>query len=378
MSILSKIKIGRVPRAQKVVIYAPEGFGKSTLASLFPSPLFLDVEDSTSQMEVARLGRDDLPNLAAFESAVAAVVKERPCQTLVVDTIDWLEEMAVAAVIDSDDKKYGAKNIEEVGGGFGKGYNFLTSRMNMVLAQLDQVIDAGIHVLLLAHASVVRFDPPDGAGAYDRYELKLFKDRKGGKGTASIVKEWADLVLFGNWRTQIAEKGRGDAVTYKGVGGRERQMNCNRCAAWDAKNRHDLKDVEKWDITVIQKAFEGVGAPWGDSPAKGALGNGRAAEASTPAATVVTPPEPVTASPSKPTAAADPLPGVDAPETPDPELEALLRDHEDAVNAYLVNAGKIGRHQSFRSLPPDYRTRILKNPKGFLDRVKAETERRAA
>ena len=38
----------------KAVIYGPEGIGKTTFASQFPDPLFVDVEGSTTRMDVAR------------------------------------------------------------------------------------------------------------------------------------------------------------------------------------------------------------------------------------------------------------------------------------------------------------------------------------
>lgn len=38
---------GKIKSAQKVVIYGPEGIGKSTFASQFPNPLFIDTEGST-------------------------------------------------------------------------------------------------------------------------------------------------------------------------------------------------------------------------------------------------------------------------------------------------------------------------------------------
>ena len=41
------ITSGRIPGAKKIVIYGPEGIGKSTLASQFPDPVFIDTEDST-------------------------------------------------------------------------------------------------------------------------------------------------------------------------------------------------------------------------------------------------------------------------------------------------------------------------------------------
>ena len=40
--------------AQKIVIYGPEGVGKSTLAEQFPNPVFIDTEGSTTTMDVQR------------------------------------------------------------------------------------------------------------------------------------------------------------------------------------------------------------------------------------------------------------------------------------------------------------------------------------
>ena len=52
-----EITKGRINRAKKVVIYGPEGIGKSTFASKFPDAVFIDTEGSTSSMDVARLPR---------------------------------------------------------------------------------------------------------------------------------------------------------------------------------------------------------------------------------------------------------------------------------------------------------------------------------
>lgn len=45
---------GRKKSAKKIVIYGPSGIGKSTLAAQFPDPLFIDTEDSTVELDVAR------------------------------------------------------------------------------------------------------------------------------------------------------------------------------------------------------------------------------------------------------------------------------------------------------------------------------------
>ena len=52
-----KIITGKQERYQKIVVYGPEGIGKSTFAAHFPKPLFIDTEASTAHMNVRRLGR---------------------------------------------------------------------------------------------------------------------------------------------------------------------------------------------------------------------------------------------------------------------------------------------------------------------------------
>jgi hypothetical protein len=349
MSIINNIQRGRTPRPQRVVIYAPEGFGKSTLASQFPEPLFIDIEGSTSQMEVARLTREQVPDLKAVEMALTEVAKERPCRTLVIDTIDWLELMVTDAVIKeaASDKIQGIEDF-----GYGKGYVMLKERMTVLLAKLDSVIAAGIHVVLLAHSQVRKFEPPDGAGPFDRYELKLSKQ------VAPLVKEWADMLLFGNWKLQVRERDKHEAgAQFKAVGGRERLMHCNRAAAWDAKNRHGLGDAEKWDVATIQRAFTAVGlnsaAPAAEKPA-------------TPGLSVVKP------SPSTPSPA--PSPGGSEIE----RLAVAIAGHEDAATDWLINNNHIKVGDTWRDMSPSLRGRALKNPTGFIKTILTHKEGVAA
>ena len=50
-----KIEEGIKRRAIKTVIMGPEGIGKSTLASEFPNPLFIDTENGTSTLNIRRV-----------------------------------------------------------------------------------------------------------------------------------------------------------------------------------------------------------------------------------------------------------------------------------------------------------------------------------
>jgi hypothetical protein len=55
--------------------------------------------------------------------------------------------------------------------------------------------DRGVHVVLVGHSTIRKFEAPDAAGAYDRFELKLAKQ------VAALVKEWVDALLFVNFVT---------------------------------------------------------------------------------------------------------------------------------------------------------------------------------
>lgn len=52
-----QITRGKRARAQRVIIYGPEGIGKSSFAAQFPEPLFIDTEGSTDNMDVARMDK---------------------------------------------------------------------------------------------------------------------------------------------------------------------------------------------------------------------------------------------------------------------------------------------------------------------------------
>lgn len=50
---------GKVSKPQRVVIYGPEGIGKSTLAAAFPEPVFLDTEGGTIHLNITRFAQPE-------------------------------------------------------------------------------------------------------------------------------------------------------------------------------------------------------------------------------------------------------------------------------------------------------------------------------
>ena len=89
---------GQIPKAIKTVVYGTEGIGKSTFASQFPAPIFIDTEGSTAHMNV-----DRTPQPKTFAELIEQVkyFAKHPNElgTLVIDTADWAEKLAIRSQI---------------------------------------------------------------------------------------------------------------------------------------------------------------------------------------------------------------------------------------------------------------------------------------
>lgn len=233
---------GKIRKAQKVVIYGSEGIGKSTFASQFPDPLFIDTEGSTNHLDVARM--DSPSSWEMLAQQIKWVHENKPCKTLVIDTADWAEKLCSAYVVATRGQG-SIKSIEEFG--YGKGYTFLEEEFVKMLHKLQELVDAGINVVITAHAIMRKFEQPDEMGAYDRWELKLHNKR-----VAPLIKEWADMVLFANYKTLVIK----DSKTGKSKGqGGHRVMYTTHSPVWDAKNRHDLPEELEFSFESIKHIF---------------------------------------------------------------------------------------------------------------------------
>ena len=310
------ISRGRITRPQKAVIYGPEGVGKSTFASLTPAPVFLDTEGGTHHLDVIRL--DAASTWDEITATVTQLAKtQHPFRTLVIDTADWLEKRLSEHLC----RKANKDSIEDFG--YGKGWVLLTEEFARFLNSLDVLLARGMHVVFLAHSTVKKFEAPDQAGSYDRFELKLSKS------VAPLLKEWADLVLFANYVTRIAEK---DSGKNRGVGGKERVLFATHSAAYDAKNRHGLPDKLPFSMEALAPVFGAQATPLAMS---------------------------TLAAPAKSTA---------------DRIFDAFGSHMANVVDFLVARGQLkytteGSLEDIGNLDPAYATRILSDPKRFLKAV---------
>lgn len=234
-----EITKGPVYKAQKIVVYGPEGIGKTSFAADFPDPVFIDTESGSNMYDVARL-----PNPTSWSmlrQEIQEVAKTKPCKTLIIDTIDWAERLCIDHIC----SLYQKQGIEDFG--YGKGYILIYEEMGKLLNLLTDVVEAGIHVVLTAHAMLYKFEEPNEQGSYDRYTLKL--TQKTSARVSAMVKEWADMVLFANYKTIVVT----DSKTQKAKAqGGQRVMYTTHHPNWDAKNRFDLPDELPFEFKAIE------------------------------------------------------------------------------------------------------------------------------
>jgi len=251
--ILTQRKVtAKVP--PRVHLYTLEGLGKTTFGAEAPRPIFICAEGGTRYVDV------DPPILpTSFQDVMDGVqeliVQPHDYRTLVIDTLDWIEPMIWDVVVaewngTTKGKKDEAENIEEVGGGFMKGYGpgFALDVWRGLLVKLEELnIRRSMGVILLSHAVVRTQKNPEGAD-YGTYSPAI--ERR----AAALVNQWSDATLFGSYaETFVVDKLSGTKKTGAFVmGGSNRIIHTDRKAAFIAKNRLGLPP----EIPLRYAAFE--------------------------------------------------------------------------------------------------------------------------
>ena len=227
MSYLEQVTRGKKVKPRRTVFYGPHGIGKTTFASEFPSAVFIPTEDGCDDLDVA-----SFPLCRSLEDAWGAMVelggsKDHGFKTVVVDSADWLEQLIWKTVCE----KHGKKAITDFD--YGKGYGESAAIFKKILTALDTCRAIGMHVVLLAHCEVVKFSDPQNE-SYDRYTPKLHKS------VSSVMQEWADEVLFANYKRYVRKEDLGFNKSRGIAGGDERVIYTQESAGFLAKNRLGL------------------------------------------------------------------------------------------------------------------------------------------
>lgn len=196
--LLSRISTGTIERPVSLIVHGAPGVGKSTFASQAPDPFFLDLDNRTAHLDVRRFKPESWEEvLEAFRLIAKGELK---CGTLVVDTIDHAEILLHRDLC----KAHNVTTIEEVGGGYGKGYIAALGEWRRFGVAMDAIRARGVGLVLLAHNQVRVFQNVGGED-YQRIELKLDKRAH------NFLRERVDGVGYAAFDTQVVKTKDGKA-----------------------------------------------------------------------------------------------------------------------------------------------------------------------
>jgi hypothetical protein len=243
---LKSIRRGQDIRPPRIFVYGVEGIGKTTFAAAAPAPIFIQTEDGQGALDVARFPM--VQSLDDVRQALTTLyLEDHDFSTVVLDSADWLEQIVakhVESTHDAKDLAYGKGALKqaEIWQELLAGLNALRNEKNMA-------------VILIGHSQIKRFDSPE-TEPYDRYSPKL-QERSN-----ALVREWADAVLFANYRTVVKKDEVGfNKTVARGIGTGERLLYTSEKPAYMAKNRYAFPESLPLSWQALSDAIAGRVAP---------------------------------------------------------------------------------------------------------------------
>ena len=180
----------------RIIIYSDPGLGKTTFGASAPSPVFIQTEDGLGSLDATAF-----PLAQSFTEVMEAIgtlySEPHEFKTLVVDSLDWLENLVWKQVC-KDNK---VESIERMP--FGKGYVEALSVWRQFFDGITALRDAkGMIVIMISHSETKRVEDPMMA-SYDTHTLKLHKR------AAALAEEFADVILFAAMQTNMVTEDSG-------------------------------------------------------------------------------------------------------------------------------------------------------------------------
>lgn len=232
-------KESRLPPS--ILIYGTEGIGKTTLASEFPKPAFLQTEDGAPRdLEVMSFGH--LTDFAQVMEAIAWLyAEEHDRKTVVVDSLSNLQRLVWQEVCARGDEKGEAKaRIDDFG--YGKGYGYALNVWQEFLEGINALrIDRGMTVIFIAHGTIREFKDPE-TEPYDRYEIDLHSS-KTKTSTLELFKRETDAIFILKREVQIKKDNPKDNRSRaRGEGGSIPWICTKERPSYAAKSRFPLPE----------------------------------------------------------------------------------------------------------------------------------------
>jgi hypothetical protein len=207
------------------------GVGKTSLAALFPKPVFIRVEDGMksitgnmpSAFPIAQTSDDVLEQLIMLGS------EEHDFKTVIIDTVTKLNILIENEIVAGDH----AKSINTALGGYGAGISAAAERHRTIKLYCDKLVEfKRMNVVFIAHAETESVDLPD-KDPYMRYTIRM------NKRSVSHYSDDVDLVAYIKLQTlTMSSKG---SDKQKATTDGTRIITCYPTPNHISKNRYGIK-----------------------------------------------------------------------------------------------------------------------------------------
>lgn len=228
---------------EKIILYGNSGMGKTTLATMAPSPVFIGLDDGGRKIVNPKTGENvkAIPGVESFQDLRDALHQNgliEPGQTLVIDTVtraEGLGELHTLATVKTE-KGETPENLEAYG--YGKGYKHLMDTMRLLISDLEPHVRRGVHVLLLAQQGQATVSNLEGVDyLQDGPKLCARKDQN----IRTEFVEWVDHVFrIGHPSLEVVKDNKKN-VKGKVKGTMERVIYTQPELYYMAKNRSNGK-----------------------------------------------------------------------------------------------------------------------------------------
>ncbi len=216
-----------------VTICGDSGHGKTSLAALFPNPIFIRAEDGMQSIPIERRP-DAFPVLSKaddlWDQLMTLIKEDHAYQSVIIDSVTALERMFISQIVEDDPKK--PRSINQALGGYGAGLQAVAAVHHRVRKAVG-ILNAkrNMHVVFIAHADTETIELPD-QDPYTRYGLRLGK-----KSVAPYVDD-SDVVGFIKLQTYTS----GDGERKKAISTGARLLVTYATASNISKNRYGITE----------------------------------------------------------------------------------------------------------------------------------------
>lgn len=254
-------------QGRKIILYADSGLGKTTLASMLPTPRFVGTDEGGRMIKhpVTGANLNHVPGVETFDDVRDAVTQKDlwdDFETIVIDTAtivqDWAERHVLENIKTEGKESHYVTNLRDFG--WGSGYRYVYDTMHHLLPDLDSLVRHGKNVVLICQSQQSSIS--NAAGEDFLKDTPKLQNQYGKicPSVWGLYCEWADDVFRISYQTLFA-KGK------KAVGSTARVINTHPEVHFTAKSKipHYWPVVtfdDPTDDTIWQCVFDNVWEQW--------------------------------------------------------------------------------------------------------------------